>query len=83
MTESSSDTGVSVSSGDVGGNTGGGGGDAFRSGRSPLTGVGARRGREGTRPSGVPGLDETDEDLVVFNGGRGGSGGNLDDDGTT
>lgn len=57
----------------------------FRSARSPLTGVGGRRGRDdAARPIGVLEADETESDLVERTvGGRGGSGGNLDDEGTT
>lgn len=71
-------------SGDLGGSDGGGGGDVSRSARSPLTGVGGRRGRVGARPAGVPEPDETEGDLVEgIVSGRGGSGGNLDEEGTT
>lgn len=56
----------------------------FRSTLSPLTGVGGRRGRDVARPTGVTEEDEIDGDLVEGTvGGRGGNGGNLDEDGTT
>lgn len=55
----------------------------FRSALSPLTGVGGRRGRDPARPTGVPEDDEMEGDLVEGTvGGRGGSGGNLDVEGT-
>lgn len=75
---------LTTQSGDLGGSEGGGsgGGDVFRSARSP-PGVGGRRGRDGARPTGVPEVDETEGDRVEGPaGGRGGSGGNLDDEGT-
>lgn len=56
----------------------------FRSALSPLTGVGGRRGQDAVRPTGVPEEDEMEGDLVEGTvGGRGGSGGNLDEEGTT
>lgn len=62
-------------SGDLGGSDGGG---DLPSALFP-TGVGGRRGRE-LRPAGLLGADdETDGGRVADNGGRGGSGGNLDD----
>lgn len=56
----------------------------FRSALSPLTGVGGRRGRDTARPTGVPEEDEMEGDLVDGTvAGRGGSGGNFDEAGTT
>lgn len=69
------DSGRPERSGDLSGNEGGG--DLLRS--LPPTGVGGRRGRV-FRRMGVPETeDETDEERVAPAGGRGGSGGNLDD----
>lgn len=57
----------------------------FRSALSPLTGVGGRRGRDAARGTGVPEEeDETNGDLADgIVDGRGGNGGNLDEDGAT
>lgn len=76
--------GATAQSGNICGSDGcGSGGDVFRSARS-APGVGGRRGRDGARPTGVPEAEETEGDLVEgAAAGRGGSGGNLDEEGTT